>query len=40
MSEDDKQLQDELNELFVIAQSHGMTVAEYLRSEAQKLLEK
>jgi len=40
MSDDDKQLQDELNELFVTAQSQGMTIAEYLKSEAKKLLEK
>lgn len=40
MSDDEKQLQDELNELFLTAQSQGLTPAEYLKREAVKLIGK
>lgn len=33
----DEQLQQELEELFKIAEAQGLTPAEYLRQEAQKL---
>jgi len=37
---EEKSLQDELNELFLIAQSKGMTPAQYLKEEAAKLCQK
>jgi len=38
MSDEEKQLQDELNDLFLTAQEQGLTVAAYLKQEAKKLL--